>query len=230
MMITRWSSTASATTATVHVCPSRTKVSPTSGTRSVTAYSHVPDGNRMVIVSEATGLLSPLDLARCQVGTAGGRAVGSASRVADLVPFEALCSSADDRAPWCRCDAFRLNSPRATATRAPRAALFAPITSAPAPIVRCTSPRACLPSGTREPRTPGRTKTPSGSHPRRPGLVPGARSSPPPAHRHSCTQSTSSRRGSLPVSQRPSPVTRLIRDRDSPHQQLAGLQVILRAD
>jgi hypothetical protein len=53
----------------------------------------------MVIVSEATGLLSPLDLARCQVGTAGGRAVGGNSRVADLVPFETLCSSAELNEP-----------------------------------------------------------------------------------------------------------------------------------
>ena len=74
---------------------SRTRVSPTSGTRSVTAYSQAPDGKRMVIDSEATGLLPPLDLARCQVGTARGRAVGSDSRVADFVLFETLCSWAD---------------------------------------------------------------------------------------------------------------------------------------
>ena len=54
----------------------------------------------MVIDSEATGVLSPLDLARCQVGTAGGRAVGGGSRVADLVPFETLCSSAELQDPF----------------------------------------------------------------------------------------------------------------------------------
>ena len=90
MMTTRWSSIGSATCATVHVSPSRTSVSPTWGTRSVTAYSHAPVGKRMVIVSEATGLPSPLDLARCQVGTARGRAAGGEFRLADFVPFETL--------------------------------------------------------------------------------------------------------------------------------------------
>jgi hypothetical protein len=73
-------------------------VSPTSGTRSVITYSQAPDGKRIVKVSEATGLLSPLDLARCQVGTAGGRAVGSDSRVADFVLSETFCSDRDARA------------------------------------------------------------------------------------------------------------------------------------
>ena len=50
----------------------------------------------MVIVSDAIGVLPPPDLARCQVGTARGRAVGSDSRVAEFVPFETLCSGADD--------------------------------------------------------------------------------------------------------------------------------------
>ena len=95
MLITRCSSTDSATATTAHVFSSRTRVSPTSGTRSVTAYSQAPDGKRMVIDSEATGLLPPLDLARCQVGTARGRAVGSDLRVADFVLFETLCSGAD---------------------------------------------------------------------------------------------------------------------------------------
>jgi hypothetical protein len=98
-MTTRWSSTDSATSRTVQVFSSRTRVSPTSGTRFVTAYSHPPAGKRMVIDSEATGLLPPLDLARCQVGTARGRAVGSDSRVADLVLFGTLCSGADARVP-----------------------------------------------------------------------------------------------------------------------------------
>jgi hypothetical protein len=98
MMTTRWSSTDSATRATAHVSPFRINVSPTSGTRFVITYSHAPDGKRMVMDSEATGFLSPLDLARCQVGKAGGRAVGSDSRVADLVPLETLCSGVDVRA------------------------------------------------------------------------------------------------------------------------------------
>ena len=93
MMTTRWSSTGSATCLTAHVSPPRTRVSPMWGTRSVTVYSQSPVGKRMVIDSRATGRLSPLDLARCQVGTAGGRAVGGDSRVAELVPFETLCSS-----------------------------------------------------------------------------------------------------------------------------------------
>jgi hypothetical protein len=70
MMTTRCLSTDSATATTAHVSPSRTRVSPTSGTRSVTAYSQAPDAKRMVIDSEAKGLLRPLDLARCQVGMA----------------------------------------------------------------------------------------------------------------------------------------------------------------
>jgi hypothetical protein len=98
MMITRWSSTDSATAATAHVFSSRTRVSPSSGTRSVTAYSQAPDGKRMVIDSEATGLLPPRDLARCQVGMARGRAVGSDPRVADFVLFETVRSGADARA------------------------------------------------------------------------------------------------------------------------------------
>jgi len=83
MMTTRWSSTDSATSATLHVSPSRCRVSPTSGTRSVITYSQAPEGKRMVRVSGATGRLSPPDLARCQVGTARGRALGR-SRVAGL--------------------------------------------------------------------------------------------------------------------------------------------------
>lgn len=96
MMTTRCSSTGSATCATAHVSPPRIRVSPRWGTRSVTAYSQAPVGKRMVIDSEATGRLSPLDLARCQVGTAGGRAVGGGSRVADLVLSETLCSTSVD--------------------------------------------------------------------------------------------------------------------------------------
>ena len=95
MVITRWSSTDSATAATAHVFPLRTRVSPSWGTRSVIAYSQAPLGKRMVIDSEAIGLLSPLYLTRCQVGTAGGRAVGSDPRVADFVLFETLCSCVD---------------------------------------------------------------------------------------------------------------------------------------
>ena len=97
-MTTRWSSTDSATSATLHVSPSRSRVSPTSGTRSVITYSQAPDGKRMVRVSGATGLLSPPDPALCQVGTARGRAVGS-SRVADFVRFETLSSRVDAIAP-----------------------------------------------------------------------------------------------------------------------------------
>ena len=52
--MTRWPSSDSVTPATVHVFPSRTSVSPTSGTRSVTTYSQAPDGKRIVIGSEAT--------------------------------------------------------------------------------------------------------------------------------------------------------------------------------
>ena len=54
IVITRWPSTNSVTPATVHVLPSRTSVSPASGTRSVTTYSQAPDGKRMVMGSEAT--------------------------------------------------------------------------------------------------------------------------------------------------------------------------------
>ena len=54
IVTTRWPSTDSVTPATVHVFPSRTSVSPASGTRSVTTYSQAPDGKRMVMDSEAT--------------------------------------------------------------------------------------------------------------------------------------------------------------------------------
>jgi hypothetical protein len=54
IVITRWPSTDSVTPATVHVFPSRTSVSPTSGTRSVITYSQTPDGKRMVMGSAAT--------------------------------------------------------------------------------------------------------------------------------------------------------------------------------
>ena len=53
-MITRWPSTDSVTPATVYVFPSRTSVSPASGTRSVTTYSQAPDGKRIVMGSDAT--------------------------------------------------------------------------------------------------------------------------------------------------------------------------------
>ena len=104
MVITRWSSTDSATAATAHVFPLRTRVSPMWGTRSVTAYSQSPLAKRMVIDPEAIGPRSPLYLTRCQVGTAGGRAVGSSSRVAELVPFETLCSSVITSPVWFRGD------------------------------------------------------------------------------------------------------------------------------
>ena len=78
-MTTLWSSTDSATRATFHVSPSRDQGVSDLGQRSVTAYSQAPDRKRMVIVSDATGVLPPPDLARCQVGTARGRAVGSYS-------------------------------------------------------------------------------------------------------------------------------------------------------
>ena len=91
MVITRWSSTDSVTPTTVHVSPFRTSVSPKSGIRPITAYSQAPDVKRIVIVSEATGRLPLPNLARCQVGTARGRAVGSGSTVADFVLFKTLC-------------------------------------------------------------------------------------------------------------------------------------------
>jgi len=54
IVITRWPSSDSVTPATVHIFPSRTSVSPASGTRSVITYSQAPDGKRMVMGSGAT--------------------------------------------------------------------------------------------------------------------------------------------------------------------------------